>query len=122
MKIIKAESLDTKLGKKKYFKGDVWLEDISREAPDTRLILVYFAPKSRTYWHKHSEAEQIAGEQILYVIAGKGRVKREEDEKGYEIYPGDVVYIAGRRKTLARRGTGIALWCTLRVTTQARTI
>ena len=48
--------------------------------------LVRFEDGSRTHWHVHP------GEQVLYVLAGQGRVGTANEEM--IIGPGDVVYAA----------------------------
>jgi quercetin dioxygenase-like cupin family protein len=52
--------------------------------------LVHFEDGSRTHWHVHP------GEQVLYVVAGEGRVGTADEEM--EIGPGDVVYAAPKER------------------------
>jgi 4-carboxymuconolactone decarboxylase len=46
-----------------------------------------FSEGGRTFWHRHH------GEQVLYVVSGKGYVQKDGEE-AQAIEPGDVVYVA----------------------------
>ena len=48
------------------------------------LSIVRFEKGSLTHWHEHP------GEQVLYILEGKGRVGNETEE--WIVEPGDVVY------------------------------
>lgn len=48
--------------------------------------VVHFADGSRTHWHVHP------GEQLLYILAGQGRVGTADGE--LRVGPGDLVYAA----------------------------
>jgi len=48
------------------------------------LTLVHFGDGARTHWHEHP------GEQVLYILDGRGRVGTESQE--WVVKPGDVVY------------------------------
>jgi quercetin dioxygenase-like cupin family protein len=56
-------------------------------SPGAGVFRVLFEPGARTNWHTHPEG------QILYVVTGEGRARRE-GEPVVEIGPGDVVYFA----------------------------
>jgi quercetin dioxygenase-like cupin family protein len=46
-----------------------------------------YAPGSRSQWHTHE------GEQAIFIVAGRGVVKRWGEEKGTEVGPGDWVHV-----------------------------
>ena len=48
--------------------------------------VVHFEDGSRTHWHVHP------GEQVLYILAGEGRVGTASEE--FAVQPGDVIYAA----------------------------
>ncbi|MFQ5801610.1 MAG: cupin domain-containing protein [Candidatus Methylomirabilales bacterium] len=91
MQVIQAEGIESRRGEK--FTGTVWADTLLKaQQPDgVRAYRVFFEPGSRTHWHAHG------GEQILYVVAGKGRVKKA-GEQAMEIGPGDIVYVAPGEK------------------------
>lgn len=49
-----------------------------------QITMVFFEEGSRTHWHEHP------GEQVLYILEGKGRVGNNTEE--WEVGPGDLVY------------------------------
>ena len=59
---------------KEHFVGKVLLQEMfpPMEPNRLRVYLVHFEPGARTNWHVHPEF------QILYVIAGKGRVRSSD--------------------------------------------
>ena len=70
------------------FTGNVWADRVlSDPAGAVGIGSVFFEPKARTFWHRHS------GGQVLIVTHGQGRV-RSRDGGGGVIAPGDVVHIA----------------------------
>jgi len=67
------------------FTGETTLERyLSGGAEGISLSVVHFSDGSRTHWHEHP------GEQILYILDGRGRVGTENEES--EVGPGDVIY------------------------------
>jgi quercetin dioxygenase-like cupin family protein len=56
----------------------------AQQAGGISLSIVTFEDGALTHWHKHP------GEQILYILAGEGRVGNESETIG--VSPGDVVY------------------------------
>ena len=75
-----------------HFEGNVWMQAMLPPIRPSglRANLITFEPEARTNWHKHPEF------QILYVIAGKGRIRSSDgtgNEETFEIAPGDVVQI-----------------------------
>jgi quercetin dioxygenase-like cupin family protein len=55
-----------------HFSGEVWIDHLVRPGEDTTLSVqsVYFSPAARTSWHQHPEG------QIIYVVAGSGRIQQ----------------------------------------------
>ena len=49
-----------------------------------KVTMVYFEDGSRTHWHDHP------GEQVLYILEGKGRVGDGTEE--WVVEPGDIVH------------------------------
>lgn len=75
-----------------HFEGNVWLQAMfpPLQPSKFRVNLVIFEPGARTNWHKHPEF------QILYVVAGKGRVESSDESgnrQGFEIAAGDIVHL-----------------------------
>ena len=70
------------------FTGEVWIGPMSAPPDPSGLLVlgVQFAPGSRTDWHRHP------GGQVLYGVAGAGRVTNSAGES-VSIAPGDVVTI-----------------------------
>lgn len=68
------------------FTGRVWADPVLASAPDLTVNAVFFEPRGRTYWHRHS------GGQVLVVTHGSGYV-RSRDGRGGRLAPGDVVHI-----------------------------
>ena len=72
------------------FTGDVWGDAV---LADEGLMVnnVFFAPRARTYWHRHAVA------QVLHVVSGRGLLWSDEGS-GAVLAPGDVAHIpAGER-------------------------
>jgi quercetin dioxygenase-like cupin family protein len=68
------------------FSGGVWA-DLVLPAEDGIMVNdVFFEPGGRTYWHRHEVA------QVLYVLAGEGRVQ-SRDGSGWKLQAGDTVHI-----------------------------
>jgi quercetin dioxygenase-like cupin family protein len=70
-----------------HFSGPVSRSELAEigARPDGSVIVVYFAAAARTNWHRHSQG------QVLYVLAGAGRVGVRTGGS-VEILPGDLVY------------------------------
>ena len=67
------------------FTGTVWGDPLMPATDGVLINTVYFAPCSRTYWHRHE------GGQLLQVVSGQGWVATREDgavrvEKGDTIW------------------------------------
>jgi quercetin dioxygenase-like cupin family protein len=105
MDIFSAEKMAARRGEEANFTGTVWLNELSstfpklpgvQESSGMRANLVFFEPGARTAWHTH------AGGQILYVVAGNGRIQREsqsaDQEQQGEMHTGDVIYIVPNEK------------------------
>jgi quercetin dioxygenase-like cupin family protein len=69
------------------FTGRVWADPLLGAAEGIMVNNVFFEPGSRTHWHRHEQA------QVLYVIAGEGRVQ-DRDGDGGPLSTGDIVHIA----------------------------
>jgi 4-carboxymuconolactone decarboxylase len=77
----------------KHFTGSVELENrLDEQRPaGIRVAMATFRDGGRTLWHRHD------GEQILYVLSGKGWVQKD-GERLTMIERGDVVYVAPSEK------------------------
>ncbi|HKE77824.1 MAG TPA: cupin domain-containing protein [Solirubrobacteraceae bacterium] len=72
------------------FTGHVW-GDVVLADEGLMVNNVFFAPRARTYWHRHSVA------QVLHVVSGRGLLWSDEGS-GSVLEPGDVAHIpAGER-------------------------
>ena len=93
MKIFPAAGFESSPGGEEKFTGSVWVSTLAPAQADQGLsiYLVLFAPGARTRWHLHP------GEQILYVLAGSGRLARESGQV-LNINPGDTVHISPGEK------------------------
>lgn len=71
------------------FVGEVWQAEILTRISDGGLRGHRFAygPRGRSNWHVHT------GEQALVVVAGRGLVQREGDDKARVVEPGDWVHV-----------------------------
>jgi quercetin dioxygenase-like cupin family protein len=67
------------------FTGTVYIQPFAK-IDNGMIARVTFEKGARTVWHTHS------GEQVLYFLEGKGRVKREGEEI-INAKPGDIVHI-----------------------------
>ncbi len=68
------------------FNGTARRRDLGAfSAPACRILAVSFEPGARTHWHSHADG------QVLYVLAGRGRVGTRQGGHD-EIGPGDLVY------------------------------
>lgn len=95
MQVIRTKNMLSRRGAEENFTGTVWQQVmVDIPAPGMKVLLVFFEPGARTAWHTHPEG------QVLYVVAGNGRVKKvdEAGEQAYEIGPGDIVHIAPGEK------------------------
>lgn len=92
MKLIRAEHVKPHPGAEGKFTPGVWHEEIVEAQTEKGLRMHRFSyePGARSYWHEHE------GEQAIVVLAGSGRVGKENEE--VELRPGDVVYIAPGEK------------------------
>ncbi len=90
MKVIYSNEGASKPGKT--FTGDAELR--TQLFPQTeggiKITMVRFGDGVRTYWHDHP------GEQVLYILEGKGRVGDGTNE--WVVGPGDIVYIGPGEK------------------------
>lgn len=68
------------------FVGEVWGDPVLSGTGDVIINNIFFAPRSRTNWHRHN------GAQILSVISGRGRAFTRGGEGGV-IRAGDIIYI-----------------------------
>jgi quercetin dioxygenase-like cupin family protein len=102
MEVIRAHGSDARRGER--FTGTAWVEALlkAQRPAGMRVYRVFFEPGARTHWHAHE------GEQTLYVVEGRGRVGKS-GERGREIVPGDIVYIAPGEKHWHGAGPGSAL-------------
>ncbi len=93
MKIFRGSETSANKGPADKFTGNVWVTVLfsSQQEDGLAAYLVLFEPGARTYWHAHE------GEQMLYVVAGQGRVM-EAGGPGGAILPGDSVIIAPGEK------------------------
>jgi quercetin dioxygenase-like cupin family protein len=75
-----------KRGPGDWFTGEVWLQEIARGEPPSRLraLRVSFTPGARTAWHSHPVG------QVLHVAEGSGRVQSRGGTVE-EIAAGDIV-------------------------------
>src|SRR4029079_5988933 len=69
------------------FTGGVWADPVLPPGDGIVVNNVFFEPAARTHWHTHEVA------QVLYVLAGEGRVQARERTR-YPLTPGDNVHIA----------------------------
>jgi quercetin dioxygenase-like cupin family protein len=68
------------------FTGRVWADPVLAAQDGVVVNDVFFEPGARTHWHTHEVA------QVLYVLAGEGRVQTRGGE-GATLTPGDTVHI-----------------------------
>ncbi len=69
------------------FTGEVWGDPVMATTDGITINDVFFAPGARTHWHTHERG------QILFVLAGRGKVFAEGGEV-QSIRAGDTVWIA----------------------------
>lgn len=69
------------------FDGRVWADPVLPAQDGIVVTNVFFEPGARTHWHSHEVA------QVLYVLAGEGRVQTRAGE-GAPLTPGDTVHIS----------------------------
>jgi len=69
------------------FTGEVWADPILEPTEGVTINNVFFAPGSRTHWHRHE------GGQLLMVTLGQGKVRAEAGEE-HRIGAGDTVWIS----------------------------
>lgn len=98
MKVIRAMEMTSQRGgeafrgDEEHFEGNVWIQAMLPpiEPSLLRANLITFEPGARTNWHSHPEF------QILYVVAGKGRIRSSDEagnEETFKIAAGDMVHI-----------------------------
>jgi quercetin dioxygenase-like cupin family protein len=68
------------------FTGRVWADPVFAAEDGIMVNNVFFEPGARTHWHTHGFA------QVLYVLAGEGRVQ-SRDGTGSALQVGDTVHI-----------------------------
>jgi quercetin dioxygenase-like cupin family protein len=68
------------------FTGEVWGDPVLESTDGVLINSVFFAPRSRTYWHRHERG------QVLYVTSGQGRIFDRGGEGGI-IRAGDTIWI-----------------------------
>ena len=68
------------------FTGKVWADPVLPAERGIVVNNVFFEPGARTHWHTHEVA------QVLYVLAGEGRVQ-SRDGSGAALTAGDTVHI-----------------------------
>jgi quercetin dioxygenase-like cupin family protein len=68
------------------FTGRVWADPVLPGEDGIVVNNVFFEPGARTHWHTHEVA------QVLYVLAGEGRVQ-SRDGTGSALTAGDTVHI-----------------------------
>ncbi len=93
MRLVSANSTQTRRGPEDWFTGTVWMDASPADAgsPDAGVFRVSFEPGARTNWHTHPEG------QILYVVAGTGRAQSEGGQI-VAMNTGDAVYFAPGEK------------------------
>ncbi len=93
MRLVSANSTQTRRGPEDWFTGTVWMDASPADAgsPDAGIFRVSFEPGARTNWHTHPEG------QILYVVAGAGRAQSEGGQI-VAMNTGDAVYFAPGEK------------------------
>jgi quercetin dioxygenase-like cupin family protein len=86
---ITRNSLQTQIGPRDWFTGDVYIDSIAAPTGPSRLgaALVHFTPGARTAWHTHPLG------QTIYVTEGVGRCQCR-GRPIEEIRPGDRVFFA----------------------------
>jgi quercetin dioxygenase-like cupin family protein len=91
MKIVRGREGRPSEHRTETFTGDVWGDVV---LADEGMIVnsVFFAPASRTHWHRHAIA------QVLHVQHGRGVLWSSDEGRGVFLEPGDVAHIpAGER-------------------------
>ena len=75
------------------FTDGVWQEELLSPQVESgmRVHRFFYAPGSHSHWHSHT------GEQALFVVAGRARI-RKVGEPEIEARPGDLVYVAPGEK------------------------
>jgi quercetin dioxygenase-like cupin family protein len=68
------------------FTGRVWADPVLPPEDGVIVNNVFFEPGARTHWHTHEVA------QVLYVLAGEGRIQSREGVTS-PLTPGDTVHI-----------------------------
>lgn len=71
------------------FTDGVWQEELlgAQTPGGMQASRLFYAPGGHSHWHSHT------GEQALYIVSGRGRIKKS-GEPGFEVGPGDLVYVA----------------------------
>jgi quercetin dioxygenase-like cupin family protein len=87
LRVVRGDDTESRRGPEEWFTGVVWMDPAPAEPPEAGVFRVLFEPGARTNWHVHPEG------QILYVVAGRGRV-RSEGGPVEEVGAGDTVCFA----------------------------
>jgi len=80
-----SETLKWEAAPPENFTGPVWFGALSNDPAALNALGVLFEPGARTDWHSHPSG------QVLYVVAGAGKVQTKSGET-VTIGPGDVVH------------------------------
>jgi quercetin dioxygenase-like cupin family protein len=90
--VMQAENRSTRAASGKFTEG-VWHEELleAQTSGGMRAHRFFYAPGSHSHWHSHT------GEQAIYIVAGRGRI-RKSGEKAFEVGPGDLVHVAPGEK------------------------
>ena len=92
MRVVSAENTEARHDPEKWFTDVVYMDAApAGSSPDAGIFRVLFEPGSQINWHICPEG------QILYVVTGVGRAKKEGGPVA-KIRSGDVVYFAPGEK------------------------
>lgn len=91
-RVLQRENRSVRPDTRKFTEG-VWHEELleAQTPGGMRAHRFFYPPGSHSHWHSH------VGEQALYVVAGRGRI-RKAGEGVFEVGPGDLVYVAPGEK------------------------
>ena len=84
MKISKVDHSRLEAANRPIFSGNVSAHGLVNG--EVRIGVVHFEPNSRTKWHTHT------GEQILYIVDGKGVLANDEGE--HVVEPGTAIWVS----------------------------
>jgi quercetin dioxygenase-like cupin family protein len=93
MKLVPQAANRSRPGETGKFTPGVWAEELmeAQTGGGMRAHRFFYAPGAHSHWHSHT------GEQALYFVAGRGRIKRSGEE-AFDAKPGDLVYVAPGEK------------------------